>query len=110
MQTQLTIELTTEVLRNLWQRVLGDSPVLEQFEVWATLHSPGAMKHGIMKTAIKNIQMGGQMSQDHKVRFASKVMQTRTIDPQKARTFSLIPFSPLSPLDSKWRQHDARHV
>jgi hypothetical protein len=100
----------TEALMELWDRVLGNPPLIQQFELWACMHSPETMKRGVTKTAMKNLQMGGQMSQDHKVRFASKVMQTRTIDPQKARTFSLIPFSPLSPLDSKWRQHDARHV
>jgi hypothetical protein len=103
MQTELT-ELTTEALREMWPRVLGHPPMLQQFELWACMHSPETMKRGITKTAMKNLQMGGTMSQDHKVRFASKVMQTRTFDPQKTRTSSLIPFSPL---DSKWRQHDA---
>jgi hypothetical protein len=87
--TELT--LTTEALRDVWKRVLGDPPLIQQFELWACMHSPETMKRGITKTAMKNLQMGGQMSQDHKVRFASKVMQTRTFDPQKARTFSLIP-------------------
>jgi hypothetical protein len=106
--------MTPALLMDMWTRVLGDPPLIQQFELWACMHSPETMKRGITKTAMKNLQMGGQMSQDHKVRFASKVMQRRTFDPQKARTSSLIPllipFSPLSPLDSKWRQHDARHV
>lgn len=76
--------LTPVALMNMWTRVLGDPPLIQQFELWACTHSPGTIERGITKTAIKNLRLGGAMSQDHRVRFASKVMQTRTYDPQKA--------------------------
>jgi hypothetical protein len=75
--------MTPAELMELWDRILGDPPLIQQFELWACMHSPETMKRGITKTAMKNLQLNGLMSQDHRVRFASKVMQTRTFDPQK---------------------------
>jgi len=75
--------MTITDLISMWERVLGVPPAKEQFELWAMLHSLETIKHGILKTAIKNQKMGGTMSQDHRERFASKVMSTRTNDPQK---------------------------
>jgi hypothetical protein len=71
-------------LQDLWKRVLGD-PILsdQQFVVWSELYRVAAMRRGIAKAAAKNMQMGGQMSQEHRLRFASKVMETMTTDPQK---------------------------
>jgi hypothetical protein len=73
----------TADLMDLWKRVLGDPPLIQQFELWACTHNFETIKRGITKTAMKNLQMGGTMSQDHRVRFASRVMLTRTYDPQK---------------------------
>ena len=76
--------MTITDLISLWQRVLGIPPSKEQFEIWVELHSLETIKHGILKTAVKNQNRGGTMSHDHRERFASKVMSTKTHDPQKA--------------------------
>jgi hypothetical protein len=76
--------MTITDLISMWERVLGFPPAKEQFELWAMLHSLETIKHGSVKTAIKNQKLDGAMSQDHRERFASKVMSTRTNDPQKA--------------------------
>ena len=72
-------------LFDLWQLLLGDPvPDTTQFQLWAVTHAPETIKHAIMKTCRKNLQLGGTMDQDYKIRFASKVMLTKTNDPQKA--------------------------
>ena|SRR5229473_563018 len=76
--------MTITDLISLWQRVLGNPPAQEQFEIWAEMHSFETMHRAILKTGIKNQKMGGRMSQDHRERFASKVMDSKTNDPQKA--------------------------
>jgi hypothetical protein len=76
------IELTN--LKEFWASVFDETPSDAQFVVWADLHSLDTIRRGITKTAIKNLQKGGTMTLDHKVRFASKVMLTKTNDPQKA--------------------------
>ena len=81
-----TITPTLCELSSLWTRVLGDPPASSQFELWAEMHSRDTIRHGILKTAAKAQSIsstGGTMSQDHKLRFASKVMNNRTSDPQK---------------------------
>lgn len=63
-------------LINLWTRVLGTPPSEQQFVIWTESHSADVVRQGILKAAMKNQTMGGQMSDDHKIRFASKVMIT----------------------------------
>ena len=65
-------------LINLWQRTLGDPPNDRQFEIWAASHTEDIIRRAILKTATKNQTMGGTMSDDHRIRFASKVMITLT--------------------------------
>lgn len=78
--------MTSIDFKDMWKRVLGEPiPTDEQFELWAIQHSSEAIRYGIVKTAIKNQTMGGRMSQDHKERFASKVMLTKTADIQRFR-------------------------
>ena len=67
----------------MWERVLGTPPAKAQFELWTELHSLETIRRGILKTGTKNMAMHGTMSDDHKIRFASKVMNTKTNDPQK---------------------------
>lgn len=62
----------------LWERILGTSPVDEQFEIWLAMHTPEVVRLGIVKTAAKNMSLGQTMDSDHKIRFASKVMLTQT--------------------------------
>ncbi len=65
------IELIT-----LWERTLGTPPSEQQFIIWVESHTPDIVRQAILKTATKNQTMGGTMSEDHKIRFASKVMLT----------------------------------
>jgi hypothetical protein len=65
-------------LRALWGQFLGTPPSDQQFEFWSTLHSPEVIRRGILKTAQKNLSVGGTMSADHRLRFASKVMIAQT--------------------------------
>lgn len=64
-------------LKTLWGRLLGEVPSDQQWAFWATTHSLDIIRHGILKTAQKSLSMGGTMSDDHKLRFASKVMLTQ---------------------------------
>jgi hypothetical protein len=66
--------MTISELKDLWQRLLGDIPNDTQFQLWISLHSIETVRHGILKTSVKNQSSGGRMSADHKVRFASAVM------------------------------------
>jgi hypothetical protein len=63
-------------LINLWERTLGKSPAEQQFVIWSESHAVDIVRQAILKTATKNQTMGGTMSEDHKIRFASKVMLT----------------------------------
>src|SRR5258705_7438433 len=63
-------------LINLWERTLGTPPAEQQFIIWLESHSADVVRHGILKAATKNQTMNGGMSQDHKIRFASKEMLT----------------------------------
>jgi hypothetical protein len=72
--------MTSQNWFDMWERVMGDSPAMEQFAIWTEMHSEEAIKHGIIKTAVKNRQMGGTMSLDHREKFASKVMTVKDAD------------------------------
>jgi hypothetical protein len=76
-------------LITLWQRVLGDPPDEKQFAIWLELHTADTVRRAILKTAIKNQQLTGNMSDDHKFRFASRVMisvttQSEYVEEQRA--------------------------
>ena len=71
-------ELTT--LIELWTKVLGEPPTEQQFLIWAELYPVDVIRKGVLKTAIKNQNLGGMMTQDHRVRFANRVMQTAVRD------------------------------
>jgi hypothetical protein len=63
-------------LINLWKRTLGALPAEQQFVIWTESHPADIVRQAILKTATKNQTMGGTMSEDHRVRFASRVMLT----------------------------------
>ena len=65
-------------LKVLWEKTLGVLPADEQFAIWEELHSPETIRKAILKTAMKNQGMNGQMTPEHRLRFASKVMSTLT--------------------------------
>lgn len=67
-------------LKALWGKVLGHTPSDQQFDLWLAMHKPEIVKRGILKTAQKNMSIGGTMDQDFKVRFASKVMLMATAE------------------------------
>jgi hypothetical protein len=69
--------MLTELV-TLWERTLGAPPNEQQFAIWAELHTRDTIRRAILKTAIKNQQLNGTMSPDHKFRFASRVMMTLT--------------------------------
>jgi hypothetical protein len=71
------IELNLNELKALWGKLLGEIPSDQQWTFWTMSHSLEVVRHGILKTAQKNLSMGGTMSDDHKMRFASKVMLTQ---------------------------------
>ncbi len=71
-----TIDLN--MLKTLWESTLGEAPAREQFAIWAALHSPDVIRQAILKAAMRNQTMNGGMTQDHRLRYASKVMQTLT--------------------------------
>jgi hypothetical protein len=75
--------MTDIELKELWTRTLGELPAPKQFELWLSLHTPETVRVGIQKTAMKNLQLNRTMTTDRKIRFASKVMQNRTYDPQR---------------------------
>jgi hypothetical protein len=66
----------SDQLKALWGRLLGTIPNDQQFDLWAALHTPEIIRQGILKTAQKNLSVGGTMSTDHRIRFAAKVMIT----------------------------------
>lgn len=65
-------------LRQLWEQTLGAPPMPEQFGLWSALHTEEVVRQSILRTARKNIELNGTMTQEHKVKFASKVMLTQT--------------------------------
>lgn len=69
---------TPDTLKQLWSQFLGTPPSGSQVDLWLALHRENTVRHGILKTAEKNMAMGGAMTADHKLRFASKVMNTST--------------------------------
>ena len=66
-------------LISLWQRTLGNPPRNEQFAIWMESHPSDIVRSAILKTASKNQILGGTMTADHKIRFASKVMLTLSV-------------------------------
>ena len=66
--------METNELRTLWDKLLGSPPDLVQFEVWGLAHSFAVVQHGIVKTAEKNMALHRQMSDDHRLRYCSSVM------------------------------------
>jgi hypothetical protein len=65
-------------LKLLWGKLLGQIPSDAQFDFWTAMHSREVIEHSILKTTQKNLSVNGTMSQDYKVRFASKVMLTQS--------------------------------
>jgi hypothetical protein len=63
-------------LMTLWERTLGTPPSEIQFVVWVESYDPEIVRRAILKTAQKNLSVNGTMSENHKIRFASKVMST----------------------------------
>jgi hypothetical protein len=61
-------------LKQLWQKLIGELPADDQWELWAALHTPAVIRKGILATASKNMSLGRTMDQGFKLRFASKVM------------------------------------
>ena len=70
--------MTLTDYKKLWSSFLGAPPTDQQFNLWLAMHSQTTVRHGILKTAEKNLAMQGTMTDDHKVRFASKVMLSST--------------------------------
>ena len=68
-------------LQALWSQLMGDPPDAVQFTYWLAAHSDEVVRHGVVKTAAKNLTMGRTMDQDHRVRYASSVMNNATTQP-----------------------------
>jgi len=67
-------------LIELWKKLLGEPPTEQQFLIWGELYPVGIIRKGVLKTAIKNQNLGGTMTQDHRIRFANRVMQSAAKD------------------------------
>jgi hypothetical protein len=65
-------------LKTMWGKLLGKIPSDAQFDFWTAMHTPETIHHGILRTAQKNLSVGSTMTDDHKVRFASRVMLSST--------------------------------
>lgn len=63
-------------LIELWRRTLGNPPAEQLFALWTESHPADIVRTAIIKTAAKNLSASSPMSQDHRIRFASKVMNT----------------------------------
>ena len=78
MTTNHTTSIDLAKFQTLWENALGEPPAREQFVIWAELHSAVIIRQAILKTAMKNQSLKGAMDLDHRLRYASKVMQTLT--------------------------------
>jgi hypothetical protein len=67
-------------LIDLWKKLLGEPPREQQFLIWGELYPVEIIRKGVLKTAIKNQNLGGTMTQDHRLRFANRVMQSAAKD------------------------------
>jgi hypothetical protein len=73
----MTTSINITDLKSLWAKVLGQPvPSEQQFLIWMESHPSDVVRYGILRTATKNQTLGGTMSDDHRIRFASKVMLT----------------------------------
>jgi hypothetical protein len=67
-------------LSQLWNKLIGEPPAPEQFGIWEELYPGDIIRKAILKTGIKNQNLGGTMTQDHRLRFANRVMQMASKD------------------------------
>jgi len=64
----------SEALKQLWCSLMSDlCPDERQFLVWLNLHPVDRMAYSVRRTASKNVKLKGTMTQEHAVRFCSKV-------------------------------------
>ena len=74
--------MSTNNLCILWENTLGtlgtlgERPTKEQWAIWEALYPVDVIRKAILKTAMKNQSMNGEMSHDYRLRFASRVMMT----------------------------------
>ena len=59
-------------LRQLWERTLSRPLMHEQFGLWAALHTGEVVRLGILRTARKNVELGGTLTQEHRVAMRSR--------------------------------------
>ena len=69
---------------DLWTRLLGDPPEPDQFIWWTKNFDDEIIRYGIQQTASKNLKLNGTMTQLHRERYATKVMQSRVKSLQQA--------------------------
>jgi hypothetical protein len=69
-----------KALMDLWTRILGEPPTEQQFLIWGELYPVAIIRKGVLKTGIKNQNLSGTMTQDHRLRFANRVMQSAAKD------------------------------
>ena len=66
-------------LEQLWATTVPTQvPAREQWVLWLGMHDEGTLRYAVNETAMKAFRMGGRMSQDHAIRYASKCMNSRT--------------------------------
>lgn len=74
----MTQSIDLAKFKSLWESTLGEAPTKEQFSIWEELHTEEIIRRAILKTAMKNQSLKGAMDSDHRLRYASRVMQTLT--------------------------------
>ena len=75
-ETQDEIDAVTE----FWASSLPKLPLpnLPQLKLWLQSHNLSTVGYGIGEAGKKNLKLGGSMTVDHAVRFASKCMNTHS--------------------------------
>jgi hypothetical protein len=66
-------------LMELWQRVIGPAPNERQFKLWLAMHRPDVVRFGILEAAKKGLAVGDSFTRDRAIRFASSVMNHRSL-------------------------------
>lgn len=69
-------------LRYRWERLMGRAPELDRFELWGEMHEFDLIRHRVLKTASKNQAMQKLMDLEHRLLYASSVMNSWYANPQ----------------------------
>jgi hypothetical protein len=70
---------TRDELKVLWKALFRTNPPDEsQWDIWARMHDAETIREGLLGLAIKDRKLGGEMTMDYRIRFASSLMNSAT--------------------------------